>query len=56
MQGQVLDIPHVADSVASDVWAEAEKALETHFSSVTLDALAARQRERDAAAAEGYVI
>lgn len=49
VQGEVLDVPHVTGSVASMLWGDAAEVLATHLASVSLEDLAEKQRELDAA-------
>jgi Rrf2 family protein len=56
VQGDVLDVPRVTGSAASQLWAEAAAELGGFFSAVSLAELARRQRDIDGAAATMYWI
>jgi Rrf2 family protein len=56
VQGDVLDVPKVTGSAASELWAEAAAELGGFFSAVSLAELARRQRDIDGAAATMYWI
>lgn len=47
VQGDVLDIPRVTGSAASDMWQEVSEALVEHLGAVSLADLAERQRRID---------
>lgn len=47
VQGEVLDVPRVTGSAASDLWADAAEKLAGFLGDVSLAELAARQRELD---------
>lgn len=55
-QGTVIDVPKVTGSAVSDMWSDAAASLEAALEGVTLEQLAARQRELDAQAAPMYYI
>lgn len=56
LQGEILDVPHQADTATAEMWAAAEQALAHYLESVTLADLAARQRELDSLHAPMYYI
>jgi len=56
VQGEVLDIPRVTGSAASDLWQDVSDTLSAHLASVTLASLAERQRRIDGAATCMYWI
>lgn len=56
VQGQVLDVPHLSSSAASEVWADAASRLGRALDAVTLADIAARQAEMDRAASAMYYI
>lgn len=56
VQGDVLDVPRVSGSAASDLWSDAADALGEFFAGVTLADLAKRQRELDGSATPMYWI
>jgi Rrf2 family protein len=56
VQGEVLDVPRVTNSAASDLWSDAADALGGFFAGVTLAELADRQRELDRSATPMYWI
>jgi len=56
VQGDVLDVPKVSGSAASELWAEASDKLSAFFGSANLAQLASRQRELEGAAATMYWI
>ena len=56
VQGEVLDIPKVTGSAASDLWAEAAEQLGGFFATVSLADLAQRQRDLDGMSATMYWI
>ena len=56
VQGDVLDIPHVEGSAASEMWTQAAMALRDSLASVNLADLGARQAALDAEAAPMYYI
>lgn len=56
VQGEVLDVPHVTGSAASDLWSDAAEELSSFLATVTLVELAERQRDLDGAAATMYWI
>lgn len=56
VQGQALDIPHIAGSASAELWARAASALEESLAATTLADLVKRQAELDAAAGPMYYI
>ena len=56
VQGEILDVPHVTGSAASDLWEEAAEELSRFLATVSLSELAERQRAIDGAAATMYWI
>ena len=56
VQGEILDVPHVTGSAASQLWSEAAEELSRFLVTVSLATLAERQRELDGAAATMYWI
>lgn len=56
VQGEVLDIPHVTTSAASELWAEAADSLAGFLATVSLAQLAERQRDLDGIAESMYWI
>lgn len=56
VQGDVLDVPRVTNSAASDLWSDAADVLGGFFAGVTLAELADRQRELDRSATPMYWI
>jgi Rrf2 family protein len=56
LEGEVLDVPRVTGSAASEAWQGAASALEEHLAGVNLEGLAARQTGLDASSAAMYHI
>lgn len=56
VQGDVLDVPRVTGSAASELWAEAADELSGFFGRISLAELAVRQRELDGAGSTMYYI
>ncbi|HEY5473052.1 MAG TPA: hypothetical protein VIK32_07655, partial [Candidatus Limnocylindrales bacterium] len=56
VQGEVLDVPHVTGSAASELWSDAADRLSGFLGSVDLATLAQKQRDLDGAAASMYWI
>jgi hypothetical protein len=56
VQGEVLDVPRVTGSAASDLWSDAAEELSRFLTTVSLVELSERQRELDGAAATMYWI
>jgi Rrf2 family protein len=56
LDGDVLDIPRIADSAVSDLWAELREAVAKKLDSLTLADVAAMQDRKDATASEMYYI
>jgi Rrf2 family protein len=56
VQGEILDVPHVTGSAASDLWGEAAGVLSHFLGTVGLSELAERQRELDGSVATMYWI
>ncbi len=56
IQGYVLDVPNQRDSATAEVWRGAALALEESLDAVTIDTVAARQRELDAMREPMYYI
>lgn len=56
VEGSVLDVPRVSGSAVSEAWAGSAAAFESQLASVTIESLAKRQAELDAAAAHLYYI
>jgi Rrf2 family protein len=56
VQGEVLDVPRVTGSAASELWAEASDRLGEYLGTVTLAHLAEQQRQIDGAAVTMYWI
>jgi Rrf2 family protein len=56
VQGTALDVPHVAGSAVSEMWASASTKLESALDDVSLADLAARQSLLDAQASPMYYI
>jgi Rrf2 family protein len=56
LHGEVLDVPRQRDSATAELWEDAAASLEAHLSAVTLDQLAARQRQIDAESHPMYYI
>jgi len=56
VHGDVLDIPRVTGSAASGLWQDAAEVFGVYLQSVSLQALAERQRELDGASASMYWI
>lgn len=56
VQGEVLDVPRVTGSAASELWRDAAAQFSGYLQSVSLETLADRQRQLDGAAASMYWI
>jgi Rrf2 family protein len=56
LQGEVLDVPHVTGSAASELWTDAAGELSRFLATVSLAVLAERQRDIDRAATAMYSI
>ena len=56
LEGTVLDVPRQPGSASAETWAETADVLAAHLDRVCLGALAARQRELDAASSQMYFI
>ena len=56
VEGSVLDVPRASGTVASDMWVDAEHALEGVLAGISLADLAARQDLLDASTAAIYYI
>jgi Rrf2 family protein len=56
VQGEILDVPHVTGSAASELWSQAADQLPGFLETVTLAQLAESQRDLDGAAATMYWI
>jgi hypothetical protein len=55
LQGEIVDVPRVTGSAASEAWGTGAAALEQALGDITLAELARRQREIDSAGAEAAV-
>jgi Rrf2 family protein len=56
LEGEVLDVPRQADSATSEAWRQASETLSDRLGDISLDELAKRQCELDAASAVMYYI
>ena len=56
VQGEILDVPHVTGSAASELWCQAAEQLAGFLATVTLAQLAECQRDLDGAATTMYWI
>ncbi|MHB1341680.1 MAG: RrF2 family transcriptional regulator [Coriobacteriia bacterium] len=56
LEGDVLDVPHTADSAVAEMWVLANRALGEHLRATTIADLLAHQREIDGPSRQMYYI